>query len=44
MEIGILKGIRKADINSVMVDTKHSVIQMGSDIPLTEKEKNILRA
>lgn len=44
IEMGILKGVKKSDLNYLMVNIQPSVIQMNSDIQLNERDKNLIRA
>lgn len=44
IEMGIIKGIKKSDLNYLLVNIQPSVIQMNSDIKLSEREKNLIRA
>lgn len=44
IEMGIIKGVKKSDLNYLMVNIQPSVIQMESDIQLNERDKNLIRA
>lgn len=44
IEMGIIKGVKKADLNYLLVNIQPSVVQMNSDKQLSERETNLIRA
>lgn len=44
IEMGIIKGVKKSDLNYLMINIQPSVIQMKNDTQLSERDKNLIRA
>lgn len=44
IEMGIIKGVKKSDLNYLLVNIQPSVVQMNSDKQLSERETNLIRA